>query len=154
MKRVAVAKVEAKPTATAKRIRKIAMVRYAQEFHQAARKSGSPIVRAYLLGHALELYFKAFLVDDVFAMRDLKKKTIGHNLKRLMDEFLASDVGPSVHISQKTAEHLLELNKVYPENLRYFSLTFLFVPPTIPRLDKLFRLADGLSRVANKAIVN
>ena len=43
----------------AKRMRNFACLRYAIEFHNIARKAGFPIIRAFLLGQAIELYLKA-----------------------------------------------------------------------------------------------
>ena len=133
-------------TIHAKRIRNVACRRYAEEFHNIAKKAGFPIIRAFLLGQARELYLKAFLFHQGFGETQLKKK-FGHNLKRLLDEAIKLGMGTNLHVSSQLTADVEALNKVYASKaLQYFSLLYLLSGPTRPKLDRLFKFADALKR--------
>jgi HEPN domain-containing protein len=130
----------------AKRMRNIACRRYAEEFHNIARKAGFPIVRAFLLGQAIELYLKAFLFHQGFGETQLKEK-FGHNVKRLLDEAIKQGIGTNLHVSPQLTADVETLNKAYASKaLQYFSLLHLLSSPSLPRLDRLFKFADALKR--------
>ena len=133
-------------TIHAKRIRNVACRQYAEEFHNIAKKAGFPIIRAFLLGQAIELYLKAFLFHQGFGETQLKKK-FGHNLKRLLDEAIKLGMGTNLHVSSQLTADVEALNKVYASKaLQYFSLLYLLSGPTLPKLDRLFKFADALKR--------
>ena len=134
-----------RPTRYALSLRNYATYRYAQEFYRAAQKAGSPLVRGYLLGHALELFLKSFLLKAGVKASVLKSRKYGHNLVQLLAEAKANGLSGHVHISPAAEADLVSLNAVYPEALRYFSLSQLFVAHTIPHLARLFRLAQSLN---------
>lgn len=136
----------------AKRLRDYATYRYAEEFHATARKAGSPVVRAYLLGHAIELYLKAFLLRAGVASTLLKSKKYGHNLDALLTEAKNREIEKLVRISPLTIDDLLKLNFLYPESLRYFSLLHLLTQPSIPPLSRLFRFAIALQSGLKKYV--
>jgi HEPN domain-containing protein len=130
----------------AKRMRNVACRRYAEEFHNIAKKAGFPLIRAFLLGQALELYLKAFLFHKGFGETQMKKE-FGHNLKRLLDEAIKQGLDKSLHISPQLVTEVEALNKVYASKaLQYFSLLYLISSPTLPKLERLFRFADALKR--------
>ncbi len=140
-------------TAYAKRLRDYATYRYAEEFHATARKAGSPVVRAYLLGHAIELYLKAFLLRAGLANSLLKsKKKYGHNLDALLTEAKSREIEKLIRISQQTIDDLSKLNVLYPESLRYFSLFHLLTQPSIPPLARLFRFTNALQEGLKKYV--
>jgi hypothetical protein len=142
----------ARPTRYTLRLRNVAVFRYAQEFHDVALKSGSPLVRAYLLGHALELYLKAFLLKSGLKSADLRDK-FGHRLDRLLAAAESHDFGQQVHVSPQLRQDIIKLNAVYSTGaLRYFSLAFLFTAPTIPSLARLFRFAAVLRKMMRKLV--
>ncbi len=126
-------------------LRHFATYRYAQEFYRTAQKAGSPLVRGYLLGHAIELYLKAYLLKRGFKTSTLKSKRYGHNLVALLNEAKTQGLGTIIHVSTAAEADLTKLNELYPEDLRYFSLLNLFVPPKLPALARLFRLARSLN---------
>ena len=126
-------------SAGAFQIRNVAMHRYAQEFHNAALKTGSPLVRAYLLGHALELYLKVFLLKAGHSTTLLKTK-FGHNLVALLQEGEKHGLGNCVRIPAELRADLRLLNNVYSsKSLEYFSVLHLLVTPTLPKLPRMFR---------------
>lgn len=134
-------------SAYAKSLRDFATYRYAQEFHAAAEMADSPVARAYLLGHAIELYLKAFLMRAGVASSLLKsKKSYGHNLNALLTEARKRGIEKLVRASPRTIDDLVQLNALYPESLRYFSLLHLLTRPSIPSLVRLFRFANALSK--------
>lgn len=129
----------------ARSLRNYATYKYAQDFHKTAMKTGSPVVRAYLLGHALELYLKAFLLQSGLSSTVLKRK-YSHNLDKLLAESKLKGIEKTVRISKQMEDDIASLNTVYPETLRYFSLLHLLTQPRIPSLARLFRLAASMSK--------
>lgn len=128
-------------------LRNFATFRYAQEFHATAQKTGSPVVRAYLLGHAIELYLKSFLLRDGLTSTTLRsKKNYGHSLDKLLTEARKRGIEKFVRVSPQMIDDLARLNTLYPETLRYFSLLHLLTQPQLPPLARLFRLAASLSK--------
>ena len=127
------------------------MYRYAEEFHNAALKTKFPIIRGYLLGHALELYLKVYLLQSG-GTTELKKK-YGHNLNRIMEAALARQLDKHLHISPELRQDLTQLNAVYSSKaLEYFSLFHLLTQPKIPKLARLFRFTGALKKLMGKQI--
>lgn len=142
----------ARPTRYTRRLRNLVVFRYAKEFHSVALKAGSPIVRAYLLGHALELYLKAFLLKSGINSTDLKNK-FGHRLDRLLTVAETHGIGKQVHLSVQLRQDITKLNAVYSSQaLQYFSLAHIFINPTIPPLARLFRFAGVLRETVRKLL--
>ena len=139
-------------SAYARRVRDFATYRYAQEFNATAKRTASPVVRAYLLGHAIELYLKSFLLRAGLPSTLLKSKKYGHNLGVLLTEAKSREIERLIRISPQIIEDLTKLDALYPESLRYFSLLHLLRQPTIPRLARLFRLANLLSKGLEKHV--
>ncbi|SRR6266545_626820 len=118
---------------------------YAREFLQAALKTGSPLVRAYLLGHSLELVLKTYLLTTGYGEKEIRK--LGHNLSRILAASKSAGVEKLVRISPEMEKDLAEFSTVYAsEGLRYFSILFLLAPPRLPDLRRLFRLARTLDQ--------
>lgn len=133
-------------------LRNYAVLRYAQEFHSVAVKAGSPIVRAYLLGHALELYLKAYLHSNGLGITEMKQR-YGHSLEKLLHAAETNGLNTQVHISSALREDLIALHAIYHSKaLEYFSLLHLIVPPKLPGLTRLFRFATALRKVNAKRI--
>jgi hypothetical protein len=126
-------------------LRNFATFRYGQEFYRTAQKTGSPMVRAYLLGHALELFFKSYLMKMGLTTTTLKRKPYSHDLVKLLAAARANNLESIVHVSPELEKSTAELAAVYPETLRYFSLLDLFGPPRLPSLVRLFRFAKALN---------
>lgn len=139
-------------SAYARKVHDFATYRYAQEFHATAKKAGSPVVRAYLLGHAIELYLKSFLLSAGLTSTLLKSKKYGQNLGVLLTEAKNHGIETLIRVSPQMAEDLTKLDSLYPESLRYFSLLHLLTQPTIPPFARLFRLANSLSKGLEKHV--
>lgn len=130
----------------AKRMRNVAVLRYAVEFHKIARKTRFPIIKAFLLGQALELYLKAFLFDRGLGESALRRRPFGHNLVNLLNEALAKQLSAGVRISYELRADVDALNKVYASKaLQYFSIVYIIATPTIPKLARLFKFAETLN---------
>jgi len=137
----------AHPTKHALKIRRVAMCRYAEEFYHAAVKTRSLPVRAHLLGHALELYLKTYLLNCGMKLTPLTKRPYGHDIARLLDECIRHCMEKDFRISPELKTDISRLSIVYAsKGLEYFSLTFLFVPPNLPRLDRIQRFVAQLDR--------
>jgi hypothetical protein len=129
----------------AKKRRNAFFLVYAREFLQAALKTGSPLVRAHLLGHALELMLKTYLLATGYAEKQLRK--LGHHLTRILAETKSAGIDKLVRISPEMEKDLREFTTVYAsEGLRYFSILFLLSPPRLPELRRLFRFARTLDQ--------
>jgi hypothetical protein len=128
----------ARPTKFALKIRRIGMCGYAEEFYHAAVKTGSLPVRAHLLGHALELYLKTYLLNCGIKLAPLRRRPYGHDIARLLDECIRHDIEKHFRISQELRREIRQFSVVYAsKGLEYFSLIFLLVPPKLPRLDRI-----------------
>lgn len=131
----------------AMRMRNYACLGYAVEFHNIARKAGFPIIRAFLLGQAIELYLKAFLFHQGYGETRLKKSPFGHNLPRLLNEAAAKGLDANIHVSPALRTDLDRLNTLYSSKaLQYFSILYLITNPTLPKVARLFRFAGQLNR--------
>src|SRR5574341_1685907 len=129
----------------AKGLRNYSCLRYANEFHNIARKAGFPIVRAFLLGQAIELYLKAFLFSCGYGETALKKKPFGHNLKLLLNEAISNGLDQQIHISPRVRADMEALNAVYASKaLQYFSILYLVASPKLPDLRQLLHFSTSL----------
>ena len=143
------------PTKHALKIRRIGMCRYAEEFYHAAVKTRSLPVRAHLLGHALELYLKTYLLNCGMKLTKLKSRRYGHNIASLLDECLRHGIERDFRISPELRTDINRFSVVYAsKGLEYFSLTFLFVPPKLPRLDRVQRFIAQLDGKMLKNVQN
>jgi hypothetical protein len=128
----------ARPTKDGLKIRRIGMRRYAEEFYNAAVKTGSRPVRAHLLGHALELYLKTYLLNLGMQLKPLTRRPYGHDIARLLNECIRHGIEKDFRISPALLADISRLSVVYAsKGLEYFSLTSLFAPPELPRLDRI-----------------
>lgn len=126
-------------------VRNFATFRYAQEFYRTAQKVGSPLVRAYLLGHALELFLKSYLMKAGLTSTTLKCKPYSHDLVKLLAAARAKNLESIVRVTPILEKSVAELSAVYPETLRYFSPLHLLAPPCLPSLVRPFRFAKALN---------
>ena len=136
----------------AKRIRLEAFYGYAREFHCAALKTGSLLVRAYLLGHAIELYLKTFLLSE--GAGEKKIKGLRHNLILTLDTCEKHGIANIARVSGQLRSDLTSFNKAYSSKaLEYFSVRHLLVPPSLPPLQRLIRFAKVLERQVARTCV-
>lgn len=120
---------------------------YAHEFHRAALKTGSPLVKAYLLGHALELFLKTYLLTHGIEERDLKNKEFGHRLAKLLGESRRLGLDRVLRVSPELVADITAFGRVYgAKDLEYFSILHLLVPPRLPNLRRLVRFAQSFDK--------
>jgi len=142
----------ARPSKHMKALQRQAFYRFGEEFHTVAVKAGSPIVQAYLLGQAIELYLKAFLLASGARTTEVKDK-YRHNLVKLLKGAEAGGISVHVRVSAELREDIATLNALYATKaLQYFSLVHVFHTPTIPDLARLFRFAKALRKGLPSAI--
>src|SRR5687767_942943 len=116
----------------ARRERNIAFYVYAREFYRTSQKTGSPLVRAYLLGHALELFLKTYLLACGVEERDLAKK-FGHRLDKLLTSAKVYGLDHVVPVSPQLVADMTAFSHVYgAKDLEYFSILHLVAPPRLP----------------------
>jgi hypothetical protein len=133
------------PTKHALKIGRVGMCRYAKEFYHAAVKTGSVPVRAHLLGHALELYLKTYLLNCGMKLTPLTRRPYGHDIARLLDECIRHGIEKDFRISPELRTDIRRFSFVYAsKGLEYFSLTFLFIPPKLPRMGRIQRFVAQL----------
>jgi len=133
-------------TKYALKLRTRAMYGYAVEFHTAALKTGSPLVRAYLLAQTLELYLKSFLLSRGVTSGELKT-AYGHNLTRLLADARKRGLHQLTTVSSATESALSGLDTLYRSGrLRYFTLLVLVSPSVMPDFRRLFRFAQTLRK--------
>jgi len=135
------------PTATTLAMRNRSVWAYGHEFFRAALKTRSAVVQAFLLGQALELYLKAYLHSLGFTEAQLKKDPYRHNIARLHAECEERGLGQLVKTSAAAHTDVQVLSASYKgKALQYFSLAYIFVPPRLPKLDRVVRYTRSLER--------
>jgi hypothetical protein len=143
------------PTKHTLRIVRVGMCRYAEEFYRAALKTRSLPVRAHLLGHALELYLKTYLLNRGIKLAMLKRQPYGHNIARLLDACIEHDLGKDFRISPELIAEIRSFSIVYTsKGLEYFSPLFLLAPPKLTRLDRIRRFIAQLDAKMLKSVQN
>jgi ribosomal protein S14 len=76
----------------------------------------------FLLGHALELYFKAFLASQGMTDKDLKNRVIGHDLIACLRECRDRGLHQYVSLSRTQVRQIARVNFYYKEkHLEYFT---------------------------------
>jgi hypothetical protein len=129
----------------ARRERNLGFYVYGQEFYRSALKTGSPLVKAYLLGHALELLFKTYLLTCGAGERELRG--FGHDVQRLLKECRAAGLNDLLRVSSELEADLGQFSAFYKQkDLEYFSILHLLAPPRLPPLTRLVRFAGLFAR--------
>jgi hypothetical protein len=122
--------------------------RYATEFHDIARRTRISVVKAYLLGCALELYLKSFLVAKGYDVKQLKKKTLGHNISNLLTECEKNGFADHFRISDKLRADVDEFSIPYSDkDYQYFPLLhWMLHEPFVSPKERLFSFAEQLKK--------
>ncbi len=118
---------------------------YGRDFLRAAQKTGSPLVRAYLLGHALELLLKAYLLTCGVGEKALKR--LGHDLVKLVSRSAHEDEHQFPRVSSQLTADLERFSVAYRSKaFQYFSILHLLAPPRVPDLGRIMRFARVLEK--------
>ncbi len=118
---------------------------YGRDFLRATHKTGSPLVRAYLLGHALELLLKTYLLTCGVGEKALKR--LGHDLVKLVSRCAREDKRGFPRVSSQLTAELEQFSVAYRSTaLRYFSILHLLAPPRVPDLGRIMRFARVLEK--------
>lgn len=130
----------------AKRRRNKIFFAYGLEFLRVAQKTGSPLVQAYLLGHALELLLKTYLLDRGYPATKLKSE-YGHRLSKLLSECCAQGLDKHIRISPQLKGDLDRFSDLYAsKHLQYFSILYLVTtPPVMPDRRRIARFTRTLA---------
>jgi hypothetical protein len=123
------------------------MYAYGHEFYDIARKIKRPPVKSYLLGHALELFLKSFLMKKGLSIKDLKGRSFSHNIDCLLEESLKHNIEDCFHISDELKADIASFSKLYAaKNYEYFPILAWIFGQEQPNTVRLFRFAKQLDR--------
>ena len=120
---------------------------YGHEFYSVAIKTGSPLVKYYLIGHAFELFLKTYLLYSGKSASTLKSRPLGHNLRMLFEECVTRGLADHFQVSVELKSDVTAFTDVYAtKKLEYFSLFDLIDPPSLPDMSRLCRFVALLDR--------
>lgn len=130
-----------------KRQRNRVFLGYALDFLQTSMKAGSPLVRAYLLGHALELLLKTYLLTTGDYGERALKDDFRHNLSKLLSACGTKGLGNLVRVSPELVADLKPFSDLYRSKaLEYFSILYLVAPLRIPDTRRVARFTHTMAR--------
>lgn len=90
----------------------------------------APFVAYYLLGHAMELCLKSFLIGRGMTEKELRFKPYGHDLRKLLLEARRRKLGRELKLSNKDLYVVCLLNSHYkPKHLEYYVGGLYTFPP-------------------------
>jgi len=123
----------------------IGMYAYGHEFYDISRKTKKSPVKSYLLGHALELFLKSFLMKKGLSIKQLKSRRFSHNIDRLLKESLKHDIEDCFHISDELKADIISFSKFYSAKFyEYFPIVAWITCIQQPKTVRLFRFAKQL----------
>ncbi len=123
----------------------IGMYAYGHEFYDISQKTKKSPVKSYLLGHALELFLKSFLMKKGLSIKQLKSRRFSHNLDLLLNESLKHDIEDCFHISDKLKADIISFSKFYSAKFyEYFPIIAWITCMQQPKTMSLFRFAKQL----------
>ena len=100
-------------------------------------------IRYYLLGHALELIFKSFLLTHGIKLEYLKGKKVGHDIIKCLN--LANEKGFNV-INKRERKTIEQLNFYYKDKQFEYSKNGIINLPSLRTIENL------VSKLLNKVI--
>ncbi|MGD8787182.1 MAG: hypothetical protein PVJ60_07145 [Phycisphaerales bacterium] len=125
---------------------RVGMYIYGHEFFEISRKTKRSPVKSYLLGHALELFLKSFLMKKGTSIKKLKK-TFSHNIDRLLKESLKHDIEDCIHISDELKADIASFSKFYSaKHYEYFPILPWITSQQLPKTIRLSNFARQLDR--------
>ena len=102
-------------------------------------------MKPYLLGHALELYLKSFLMKQGCDIQELKKKKYGHNISNLLSESVKRGFEDHFRISEQLRAEVDVFSSSYAaKDFEYFPFFFWMFGRPLPETKGLFRFAKRL----------
>lgn len=138
--------------------------RFSQQFLAAALKVQRPalteretlvqrpsLVAFYLVGHAIELALKSYLIARGLTVEDLRGRKYGHKLNALLAECRKRRIGLAVKLSAKDLQTIRGLNETYAaKELEYQFGGSRTLPPYADLVNVAERLSVGMLGYANK----
>lgn len=138
---------KAKLSSYSLRMYPIGMYEYGHVFYDIALKTKHSPVKSYLLGHALELFLKSFLMKKGTSITRLKSHPFSHNIDRSLKESLKHDIEDCFHISDELKADVASFSKFYSaKHYEYFPIVAWITSLQQPKTDRLFRFAKQLDR--------
>jgi len=126
---------------------------YAKEFFTIAKKTRLSPVKCYLLGHALELYLKAYLLKQGVPLKKLKRSPFGHNIAKLLAEAQKRGFDNHFKITPMLKDDLDSFSSHYlGKQYEYFPLLAWTFGKMSPPASRLWRFAGLLHKHLGKII--
>jgi hypothetical protein len=136
---------KAKLSSYSLRMYPMGMYAYGHEFYDISRKTKYSPVKSYLLGHALELFLKSFLMKKGLCIKELKSRSFSHNIDRLLKESLKHDIEDCFHISDELKADIISFSKFYSAKFyEYFPIVAWITCMQQPKTLRLFHFAKQL----------
>ena len=111
----------------------------------------APFVAYYLLGHAMELYLKSFLIGRGMTEKELRFKPYGHDLRELLIEARRRKLGRELKLSNRDLNVVCLLNSHYkPKHLEYYAKGLYSFPPYSIIADVVKRSCNSVHTYASQ----
>lgn len=120
--------------------------RPAESYAQALRQKLS-FPAYFLVGHAIELALKAFLLGRGMTIDILRSRKYGHNLDALLSEARRRKLGTFVKLSNAELQAIVVLNQCYSAKEFEYSATGV---RRLPHYADIYAIADRLTRGLRK----
>ncbi len=128
------------------RMSRIGMYAYGHEFYDISRKTKHSPVKSYLLGHALELFLKSFLMKKGLRLEQLKTH-FGHKIDSLLKESCKHDIEDSFRISDELRADIASFSGIYADkDYEYFPILSWMFGRQQPDRRRLLRFAKQLDK--------
>lgn len=128
-----------------RRVYRLGLYAYGHEFYEIARKARRSPVKSYLLGHALGLYLKSFLMKQGCGIQELKKRKYGHNISNLLSESVKRDFESHFRISPQLQTDIDAFSSSYAaKDFEYFPFFVWMLGRSLPETKRLFAFARRL----------
>ena len=129
------------------RVYRVGMYAYGHEFYYIALKTKRSPVKSYLLGHALELFLKSYLMKKGLSVKQLKNHSFSHNIDLLLKESFKHNIEGCFHISNDLKADIASFSKLYvAKNYEYFPILAWIFGQQQPNTVRLFRFAKQLDK--------
>lgn len=138
----------ARPSSIAVNLSPYGFYHFAKEFYQASKAititDGASPVKLYLIGHALELYLKSYLLVKGVQKADLKKK-YQHNIEKIWSACKVEGLLSIITIEPGIDAEIKSFNGFYQsKSLEYFTIATVFIQHKTIAVSKIIKLIEEL----------
>ena len=123
------------------------MFEYGREFFNISRKTRRLPVKYYMLGHALELFLKSYLMKRGYSVKQLKSRHFSHNLARLLEESIDNGLENNIRISDSLRNEIVDFSDLYAtKKFEYFPIMIWIFGRRKPETARILRFARQLNQ--------